>query len=168
MQPNVQPSSQPSLANNRQSLGHQMNFSPQAYPSPPAEQNYQTPPPQDKFMSGPTPVQTYPSQPPYSSSPQSSSPYNLQQTGVTFSSDHLPPVRPVFGISLEELFRRDGTAVPMVVYQCIQAVELFGLEVEGIYRMSGNSNHVNKLRSMFDHGTFYPSVSFSNRSAPCI
>jgi Rho GTPase-activating protein RGD1 len=47
----------------------------------------------------------------------------------------LPPLNPVFGIRLEELYTRDGTAVPMIVYQCIQAVELFGLDVEGIYRL---------------------------------
>jgi len=39
----------------------------------------------------------------------------------------------------------------MVVYQCIQAVDLFGLEVEGIYRLSGTQSHVNKIKSMFDN-----------------
>ncbi|KAL3955048.1 hypothetical protein ACCO45_010611 [Purpureocillium lilacinum] len=38
----------------------------------------------------------------------------------------------------------------MVVYQCIQAVDLFGLGVEGIYRQSGSLNHINKLKGMFD------------------
>ena len=64
----------------------------------------------------------------------------------------LPPLRPVFGLSLEELLNRDGSAVPMVVYQCLQAVDLFGLEVEGIYRLSGTASHISKLRSMFDNG----------------
>ncbi|KAK4995586.1 hypothetical protein LTR28_000470 [Elasticomyces elasticus] len=64
-----------------------------------------------------------------------------------------PPIKPVFGVSLDELFQRDGSAVPLVVYQCTQAVDLFGLDVEGIYRLSGNANHVAKLRAMFDHGT---------------
>lgn len=40
----------------------------------------------------------------------------------------------------------------MVVYQCIQAVDLFGLTVEGIYRLSGSLPSVNKLKSMFDTG----------------
>ena len=66
----------------------------------------------------------------------------------------LPPLRPVFGISLEDLFTRDGSAVPMVVYQCLQAVDLFGLEVEGIYRLSGTASHLTKLRSIFDNGTW--------------
>ena len=149
--PNAPAISQPSSANNRLSISNQGGFSPQSYQPPLPEQNYQ-PPAHDRFTNAPPPVQPYAAQPPYSSSPPSSSPYTHQQSGVTYSSDNLPPVKPVFGITLDELFRRDGSAVPMVVYQCIQAVELFGLDVEGIYRMSGNSNHVAKLKSMFDHG----------------
>lgn len=64
------------------------------------------------------------------------------------------PSRPVFGVSLNRLYERDGLAVPMVVYQCIQAVDLFGLNVEGIYRLSGSVPSVNKLKSMFDTGVF--------------
>jgi hypothetical protein len=62
--------------------------------------------------------------------------------------------RPVFGVSLGRLYERDGLAVPMVVYQCIQAVDLFGLNVEGIYRLSGSLPQVNKMKSMFDTGKF--------------
>jgi len=66
-------------------------------------------------------------------------------------SSNLPPLKPVFGMTLEQLFERDGSAVPMIVYQCIQAVDLYGLEVEGIYRLSGTSSHVTKIRAMFDN-----------------
>ena len=68
------------------------------------------------------------------------------------SSTSLPALRPVFGLSLEDLLKRDGSAIPLVVYQCIQAVDLYGLEVEGIYRLSGSSAHVSKLRSIFNNG----------------
>lgn len=71
--------------------------------------------------------------------------------GDSLSAD-LPPVMPVFGVSLDDLLRRDGSAIPLVVYQCLQAVDLFGLEVEGIYRLSGSSVHVTKLRNIFDNG----------------
>jgi hypothetical protein len=64
----------------------------------------------------------------------------------------LPPLRPVFGVSLDELFRRDGSAVPMIVYQCVQAVDLFGLDTEGIYRISGSTPHITEMKAMFDHG----------------
>ncbi|KUI57647.1 RHO GTPase-activating protein RGD1 [Cytospora mali] len=70
--------------------------------------------------------------------------------------------RPVFGVSLARLYERDGLAVPMVVYQCIQAVDLFGLTVEGIYRLSGSLPSVNKLKSMFDTDTESPQLDFRN------
>lgn len=92
-----------------------------------------TPPPQG------FPQQQHAPQPPYSPS----------------STGHLPPLKPVFGVSLEELFERDNSAVPMVVYQCIQAIDLFGLEVEGIYRLSGTASHITKLKAMFDNGKFH-------------
>lgn len=72
--------------------------------------------------------------------------------GSTAPVQEREPSRPVFGVSLNRLYERDGLAVPMVVYQCIQAVDLFGLNVEGIYRLSGSVPHVNKLKSMFDTG----------------
>ncbi len=68
------------------------------------------------------------------------------------SNTDLPALRPVFGVSLEDLLKRDGSAIPLVVYQCVQAVDLYGLEVEGIYRLSGSANHVSKLRGIFDNG----------------
>lgn len=46
----------------------------------------------------------------------------------------------------------------MVVYQCIQAVDLFGLNVEGIYRLSGSVPHVNKLKTQFDTGSCYTGI----------
>lgn len=85
-------------------------------------------------------------------SPQSTAPVNLP-----------PPLRPVFGVDLDQLFQRDGTAVPMVVYQCMQAVDLFGLDAEGIYRLSGSANHVQSLKAIFDNDA--SRVDFRNPSA---
>ena len=75
-----------------------------------------------------------------------------QTSGVLYNSTQ-PPVTPVFGVTLEDLFRRDGSPVPMVVYQCIQAVDLYGLEVEGIYRIPGTSSHIQQMKALFDSGT---------------
>lgn len=83
------------------------------------------------------------------------------------------PVKPVYGVSLNRLYERDGLAVPLVVYQCIQAVDLFGLGVEGIYRQSGSLNHITRLKTMFDTGkqACLLSGTFTNRpnrvSKPC-
>lgn len=65
---------------------------------------------------------------------------------------NLPPLKPVFGVSLDDLYARDGTAVPFLVYQCFQAVELFGLDMEGIYRLSGSANHISHMKAVFDNG----------------
>lgn len=68
------------------------------------------------------------------------------------SYSDLPKLKPVFGVSLDRLLERDGSAVPIIVYQCIQAVDLYGLEVEGIYRIPGQKPHIERLKSTFDHG----------------
>lgn len=56
--------------------------------------------------------------------------------------------------------KRDGSAIPLVVYQCIQAVDLYGLDVEGIYRLSGSAAHVSKLKAQFDHGSLFLGLSW--------
>jgi hypothetical protein len=103
--------------------------------------------------SGPPQLSTLPFQnaPPLSTSFSQASNIS-QQAPAPIKSNNLLPLKPVFGMNLEQLFERDSSAVPMVVYQCIQAVDLYGLEVEGIYRLSGTASHVNKLKAMFDNG----------------
>ena len=104
--------------------------------------------------SGPPQLPTArPSTPLYS---QASAPTATSYQNDVSASDMPVPSRPVFGLSLENLLRRDGSAIPLVVYQCLQAVDLFGLEVEGIYRLSGSAAHVAKLRAVFDHGKARP------------
>lgn len=71
----------------------------------------------------------------------------------------------MFGVSLARLYERDQFAVPMAVHQCIQAVDLYGLAVEGIYRLSGSAMHVSKLKNLFDTGLSTPSVPFSLTAA---
>jgi hypothetical protein len=77
-----------------------------------------------------------------------------------------PPAAPpsqnkvAFGVPLGRLYERDNLAVPMVVHQCIQAVELYGLNVEGIYRQSGSMAHIQKLKSMFDTDSTNPALDF--------
>ncbi|KAM0561019.1 hypothetical protein ACHAPJ_003519 [Fusarium lateritium] len=72
------------------------------------------------------------------------------------------PSKPVFGLPLSRLYERDGLAVPMVVYQCIQAVDMYGLNVEGIYRQSGSMAHIQKLKNMFDTESQNPALDFRN------
>lgn len=123
-------------------------------PNPPPTQSPKDPSPQQARPNAPFGDQKSPGPavagPRTAPSPMSGTP----QPRTASSQQQPPPYNRVFGLSLEELYRRDDSAVPMVVYQCIQAVDLFGLEVEGIYRTSGNSNHIAALRAQFDHGEY--------------
>ncbi|PGG98869.1 hypothetical protein AJ79_08745 [Helicocarpus griseus UAMH5409] len=123
---------------------HQEAFGMQTSAHPPPQQHF---PPQAPVQM-PSPYQAYvpPSQP--------------QQVSRNGHNPDLPPLNPVFGVSLEDLFQRDGTAIPMIVYQCIQGIELFGLNVEGIYRLSGNANHIAHLKALFDNDS--SQVDFTN------
>lgn len=53
----------------------------------------------------------------------------------------------------------------MVVYQCIQAVDLFGLRIEGIYRLSGNAAHITQLKNVFNQGEFHQDIVFQANAA---
>lgn len=57
---------------------------------------------------------------------------------------------PVYGTSLEDLLDQEEGTVPRVVYQCVQAIDNFGLEVEGIYRTNGNSVQMQEIKREFD------------------
>ncbi|KAI1749280.1 hypothetical protein F4782DRAFT_533568 [Xylaria castorea] len=97
--------------------------------------------PQQQQQGGPSAFAT--SSPPQELAARSASPPK------TFSSPS-GGGKQVFGVSLARLYERDQFAVPMVVHQCIQAVDLYGLAVEGIYRLSGSATHVSKLKNLFD------------------
>ncbi|XP_058049588.1 rho GTPase-activating protein 15 isoform X2 [Ahaetulla prasina] len=52
----------------------------------------------------------------------------------------------IFGAYLHNVCERDGSTVPHFVKMCIKAVEERGLDVDGIYRVSGNLATIQKLR----------------------
>jgi hypothetical protein len=114
--------------------------------------------------SGSPPQQTGPHQPPHERSGSGANfgqvPQGAGRSPPPYgASSHPPPApgpsgpsKPVFGLPLSRLYERDSLAVPMVVHQCIQAVDMYGLNVEGIYRQSGSMAHIQKLKNMFDTG----------------
>uniref|UniRef100_A0A8C0ENB3 Rho GTPase activating protein 27 n=1 Tax=Bubo bubo TaxID=30461 RepID=A0A8C0ENB3_BUBBB len=57
----------------------------------------------------------------------------------------------VFGCSLQALCERERGTVPRFVLQCIQTVERRGLDIDGLYRVSGNLATVQKLRYKVEH-----------------
>ena len=62
---------------------------------------------------------------------------------------HLPQLSDtVFGCPLGKLCARQKVAVPRVITDCVEAIEYRGLKSGGIYRISGNSASIQKLRSV--------------------
>ncbi|XP_021233444.1 rho GTPase-activating protein 27-like isoform X3 [Numida meleagris] len=57
----------------------------------------------------------------------------------------------VFGCSLQALCEREHGTVPRFVQQCIHSVERRGLDIDGLYRVSGNLATIQKLRYKVDH-----------------
>uniref|UniRef100_A0A8C5UFC2 Rho GTPase-activating protein 27 n=1 Tax=Malurus cyaneus samueli TaxID=2593467 RepID=A0A8C5UFC2_9PASS len=57
----------------------------------------------------------------------------------------------VFGCSLLALCERERGTVPHFVLQCIQTVERRGLDIDGLYRVSGNLATIQKLRYKVEH-----------------
>ncbi|XP_033020147.1 rho GTPase-activating protein 15 [Lacerta agilis] len=57
----------------------------------------------------------------------------------------------VFGSPLHKVCELDGSTVPKFVKTCIKAVEDRGLDVDGIYRVSGNLATIQKLRFVVNH-----------------
>lgn len=120
------------------------------------------------------------STPPYPVNPSERAPssgFGQQTTGIVPAAAPVPQIAPnhsfsptgsqgrVFGVSLEDLFARDQSAVPIIVFQCIQAVDMFGLDTEGIYRHNGNQSHVHRLRDAFDNmPPNSPQLDFRNPS----
>ncbi|XP_021091674.1 rho GTPase-activating protein 12 isoform X4 [Mesocricetus auratus] len=57
----------------------------------------------------------------------------------------------VFGCNLANLCQRENGTVPKFVKLCIEHVEEHGLDVDGIYRVSGNLAVIQKLRFAVNH-----------------
>ncbi|KAF7724834.1 hypothetical protein EC973_000719 [Apophysomyces ossiformis] len=71
--------------------------------------------------------------------------YSMSPTAL-----HVLNPYPVFGISLTDLMERDRSEVPLFLKKCTEAVETYGLNTAGIYRISGTNTQVQKLKSAFD------------------
>lgn len=69
------------------------------------------------------------------------------------TSPSQPSVAPTFGVDLGEQMLRDGVEVPRVLEKCAEAIELYGLESKGIYRLSGTTSRVQRLKAALDYDT---------------
>ncbi|OQE16827.1 hypothetical protein PENFLA_c026G08460 [Penicillium flavigenum] len=160
--------SQPSTQNKRVSIMPQAfasnnTSSPALQPPHSGDRLPQSPyPPEKSFTPPPAGTPPYPVSGPPAPEPAPKIPLPMAGPPAMDRSlqSNLPPLKPVFGVSLNDLYARDGTAVPFIVYQCFQAVELFGLDMEGIYRLSGSANHISHMKALFDNDS--SQVDFTN------
>lgn len=58
--------------------------------------------------------------------------------------------KPVFGVDLDTQLSRDGVEVPPILEICTDAIERVGIDNMGIYRLSGTTSRVQKLKAKFD------------------
>lgn len=94
------------------------------------------------------------------SSPQLAPPANIQPiqsvptSGPPRQAGYSPkPTTPqghTFGFPIDEVISRENASLPLIVAQCIIAVDQFGLATEGIYRVSGSVSTLAKLKQLFD------------------
>ncbi|KAJ3887209.1 Rho GTPase activation protein [Lentinula edodes] len=55
-----------------------------------------------------------------------------------------------FGIDLGEQMARDDVEIPLIMRKCCEAIEKYGLNAQGIYRLSGTTSKVAKLKQLLD------------------
>ncbi|KAJ3342926.1 hypothetical protein HDU93_000585 [Gonapodya sp. JEL0774] len=54
----------------------------------------------------------------------------------------------IFGVPLEDILRREGGQVPVIVQKCVEAIERRGLTEIGVYRLASALSQVHKLRNL--------------------
>ncbi|OLL22486.1 putative Rho-GTPase-activating protein 7 [Neolecta irregularis DAH-3] len=59
-------------------------------------------------------------------------------------------INPYFGVSLDVVIARDGAPIPSILTKCANTVEQYGMNIEGIYRLSRSASSMNKLKQAFD------------------
>lgn len=132
------------------------------YPTHPAERSFSPSASQQPYGQTSGTISPAPKQQSGYHQPPSAGPPSFRDPTSAAGAPSLPPLRPVFGISLQQIFERDSTAVPTVVMQCIQAVDTYGLDYEGIYRVNGNAQYISQLKNAFNHNANSSQLDFRN------
>ncbi|PFX15089.1 SLIT-ROBO Rho GTPase-activating protein 1 [Stylophora pistillata] len=58
----------------------------------------------------------------------------------------------VFGCNLENYVKITGREIPEVVESCVKFIKKFGLEHQGIFRLSGSTTEINDMKQLFENG----------------
>uniref|UniRef100_A0A8C6UP08 SLIT-ROBO Rho GTPase-activating protein 1 n=1 Tax=Neogobius melanostomus TaxID=47308 RepID=A0A8C6UP08_9GOBI len=78
-------------------------------------------------------------------------------TTRTLTGTRRPRPRSVFNVrlfngNLESFIKDSGQAIPRVVESCIRYINLYGLQHQGIFRVSGSQLEVNDIKNSFERG----------------
>ncbi|XP_065674465.1 uncharacterized protein LOC100205317 [Hydra vulgaris] len=63
-------------------------------------------------------------------------------------------IKGVFGFNIAQTLIDDGNTIPLIVRKCVEEIEMNGLSLEGIYRISGNARKKKILRAKFEEKSF--------------
>lgn len=79
------------------------------------------------------------------------------QTKLSYSSSELLSMRishtklcPTFGMDITQVCKKEKTTVPLLIQLCVNEVERRGMREVGIYRMSGTSTDIQRLKKAFE------------------
>ncbi len=69
------------------------------------------------------------------------------------SHSQLPDrTRTTFGVDLAEQMARDIVEVPPIMVKCCEAIEKYGINIVGVYRIGGTMSKVTRLKEKLDKG----------------
>ncbi|KAF9266777.1 RhoGAP-domain-containing protein [Marasmius fiardii PR-910] len=77
-------------------------------------------------------------------------PHSSQPSSVNGHHTSVDKGKPTFGVDLGEQMARDDVDVPPIMRKCCEAIENHGMESQGIYRVSGTTRKVAKLKQLLD------------------
>lgn len=86
-------------------------------------------------------------------------------THLSYSSSELLSMRvshaklcPNFGLDITQVCKRERTNVPLLIQLCINEVERRGMREVGIYRMSGTSTDIQRLKKAFETNPYVAEI----------
>lgn len=76
----------------------------------------------------------------------------LSYTNLELLSMRIPHSKlcPTFGLDITQVCKKEKTNVPMLIQLCVNEVERRGMREVGIYRMSGTSTDIQRLKKAFE------------------
>jgi len=72
------------------------------------------------------------------------------QTGTAQGTPQQSSGPMYFGVDLGYQMARDGVDIPKVLEKCTEVIEAYGLDITGIYRLSGTTSRIQRLKAKME------------------